>query len=100
MYITIDEAKKHLNVDDSYKDDDTYIGDLIKVAEDSVAQHLDIALDGLVVDGALPSAISHSILMMVGNLYANREPVAYSSVVKVPYTLEYLLGLYKHYEVP
>ena len=36
MYITIDEAKKHLNVDDSYKDDDTYIGDLIKVAEDSV----------------------------------------------------------------
>ena len=100
MYITIDEAKKHLNVDDSYKDDDTYIGDLIKVAEDSVAQHLDIALDGLVVDGALPSAISHSILLMVGNLYANREPVAYSSVVKVPYTLEYLLGLYKHYEVP
>lgn len=100
MYITIDEAKKHLNVDDSYKDDDTYIGDLIKVAEDSVAQHLDIALDDLVVDGVLPSAISHSILLMVGNLYANREPVAYSSVVKVPYTLEYLLGLYKHYEVP
>lgn len=100
MYITIDEAKKHLNVDDSYKDDDTYIGDLIKVAEDSVAQHLDIALDDLVVDGALPSAISHSILLMVGNLYANREPVAYSSVVKVPYTIEYLLGLYKHYEVP
>ena len=82
MYITIDEAKKHLNVDDSYKDDDTYIGDLIKVAEDSVAQHLDIALDDLVVDGVLPSAISHSILLMVGNLYANREPVAYSSVVK------------------
>ncbi len=100
MYITIDEAKKHLNIDDAYKDDDAYIGALIKVAEDSVAQHLDIALDDLVVDGVIPSAISHSILLMVGNLYANREPVAYNQVVKVPYTLEYLLGLYKHYEVP
>jgi hypothetical protein len=37
MYITIDEAKKRLTVDDSYMDDDTYIGDLIKVAEDSAA---------------------------------------------------------------
>jgi len=100
MYITVEEAKKHLNIDDSFKDDDAYIGALIKVAEDSVSQHLDIALDDLVVDGVLPSAISHSILLMVGNLYANREPTAYSQVLKVPYTLEYLLGLYKHYFLP
>jgi hypothetical protein len=37
MYITIDEAKKHLNVDEAFLDDDAYIGTLIKVAEDSVA---------------------------------------------------------------
>ena len=100
MFTTLEKAKKHLNIDDSYTGDDAYIMDLITVAEDAVSKHLDIALDDLVVDGMLPSAISHSILLMVGNLYANREPVAYSSVVKVPYTLEYLLGLYKHYEVP
>ena len=100
MYITVDEAKKHLNIDDSFKDDDAYISALIQVAEDSVSQHLDIALEELVVDGSLPSAISHSILLMVGNLYANREPVAYSQVLKVPYTLDYLLGLYKHYFLP
>lgn len=78
MYITVEEAKKHLNIDDSFMDDDAYIGALIKVAEDSVSQHLDIALEDLVVDGVLPSAINHSILLMVGNLYANREPTAYS----------------------
>lgn len=100
MYITVDEAKKHLNIDDSFTDDDNYISGLILVAEDAVSKHLDIALDDLVVDGKLPSAIIHSILLMVGNLYANREPVSYSSVAKVPFTLEYLLGLYKRYYLP
>jgi hypothetical protein len=31
-------------------------------------------------------------------LYANREPVTYGTVIKVPYTLDYLLGLYKNYQ--
>lgn len=100
MFVTLQDTKKHLNIDENFKDDDTYISTLILVAEDSVAQHLDIALDSLAVDGKLPPSVKHSILLMIGNLYANREPVSYSSVVKVPYTLEYLLGLYKHYNIP
>ena len=100
MYVTLDEAKKHLNIDKSFMEDDAYIGALINVAEDSISQHLDIALDELVVGGNLPPAILHSILLIVGNLYANREPISYTSVVKVPYTLDYLLGLYKHYYLP
>ena len=36
---------------------------------------------------------------MIGNLYANREPVAFGTVVKPPYSYEYLIGLYKHYEI-
>ena len=100
MYVTLKLAKKHLQIDDSYTDDDAYITGLIQVAEDAVSQHLDIALQDLLVDGLLPSAIVHSILLMVGNLYATREPIAYGSVVKVPYTLDYLLGLYKHYNIP
>lgn len=99
MYVTLKLAKKHLQIDDSYTDDDAYITGLIQVAEDAVSQHLDIALQDLLVDGILPSAIVHSILLMVGNLYATREPIAYGSVTKVPYTLEYLLGLYKQYNI-
>ena len=45
----------------------------------------------------LPPAIGHAMLLMIGNLYANREPVAYGTVTKVPLTYEYLIGLYKKY---
>ncbi|MCM1440421.1 MAG: head-tail connector protein [Roseburia sp.] len=100
MYITLKEGKKHLQIDEDFTDDDNYIISLIQVAEDAVAQHLDTALIELIKDGELPSAVKHSILLMVGNLYATREPVAYTSAVKVPYTLDYLLGLYKHYYIP
>ena len=100
MYITIDEAKKHLNVDDHFIEDDDYIMALVSVAEDAVSKHLDIALDELKEGGELPPSIVHSILLLVANLYANREPAAFSSVSKVPFTLDYLLGLYKHYNIP
>jgi hypothetical protein len=46
----------------------------------------------------LPAPIKQAILLMIGNLYANREPVTYGTVIKVPYTLDYLLGLYKNYQ--
>lgn len=100
MYISLEDAKKHLNVDISYTDDDQYILDLITVAEDSVSKHLDIALDELEDgNGMLPSSVVHAMLLMIGNLYANREPISYSTVVKIPYTYEYLISLYKHYTV-
>lgn len=100
MYLELEQVKKHLEVDSSYKDDDEYILSLMEVAEDSIAQHLDIALDELAEGGQLPSSIIHAMLLMIGNLYANREPVYYGQVVKIPYTYEYLVGLYKHYFIP
>jgi Phage gp6-like head-tail connector protein len=57
----------------------------------------DNSSDNTVTTLNLPAAIQHAILLMVGNLYNNREPVSYNSVVTIPYTLEYLLGLYKNY---
>lgn len=100
MYITLKLAKKHLQIDDDFKDDDEYLLMLIQVAEDAVAQTLDVPLASLLKGGVLPKSVTHSILLLIGNLYANREPVSYSTVAKVPYTIEYLLGLYKHYYIP
>lgn len=101
MYVKLETAKKHLNLDDSFTDDDSYIFLLMKAAEDAVSKHIDKPLVELEdSQGELPPAILHSILLLIGNLYATREPVAYTSVVKVPYTLDYLLGLYKHYYLP
>ncbi len=87
MYVTLSRAKKHLQVDEDYKDDDNYILDLIQVAEDAVAQTLDVPLACLLKDGWLPPAVIHSILLIIGNLYANREPVSFTTASKVPYTL-------------
>lgn len=100
-YVSLEQIKKHLQIDEWYIDDDVYLETLSAVAEDAVAKHIDIELENLVVDGELPSAIKQSILLLVGNLYANREPVVFgASVIKIPYTYEYLLGLYKHYHIP
>lgn len=54
MYVKLEEAKKHLLLDDSFKDDDLYILGLIDVAEDAVARNLNLKLDELAVDGNLP----------------------------------------------
>lgn len=47
MYVTIKEVKKHLQIDYSFTDDDQYLESLIKVSEDSVANHLDVALEDI-----------------------------------------------------
>lgn len=100
MYVTLNEAKRHLQIDEDFKDDDEYIIYLIQVAEDAVEQTLSIPLSSLLKDGLIPKSVIHSILLLIGNLYANREPVSFTTPVKIPYTIDYLLGLYKFYFIP
>lgn len=100
MYVTLSNAKKHLQIDQDFKDDDEYILLLIQVAEDAVESNLNIPLASLLKDGLLPKSVYHAILLMIGNLYANREPVSFTSATKIPYTLEFLLATYKHYYIP
>jgi len=65
-----------------------------------VEHHLDITLSDLEDEGGnLPPSITHAILLMVGNLYMNREPVTFGQVNKIPNTLEYLINLYRRFSV-
>ena len=100
MYISKELAKHHLQIDEDYNDDDEYLVLLIQAAEDAVSKHLDIPLKNLIQNGVLPASIIQAILLLIGNFYANREPISYSTVVKIPYTVDYLLSLYKHYYIP
>ena len=70
MYITLEDAKKHLIIDDSFTDDDLYILDLITVAEDSVINHLNITSLCELESGAgkIPASVIHAMLLMIGNL--------------------------------
>lgn len=97
MYITLCEAKKHLLIDSSFKDDDEYILALIDAAEEAVSINLCVPLDSIAEGGEIPPSVKAAILLLIGNFYANREPVAYTSVNKVPYTYEYLISLNKNY---
>lgn len=96
MYVTLEEAKRHLQIDSEYDGDDSYINSLIEAAEAAVANHLKFdSLDD--VSPELPLPVKHAILLMVGNLYANREPVAFTQSYRVPLSYEYLLGPYVKY---
>lgn len=98
-YVTLAQAKKHLNIDESFTDDDAYISTLIEVAVDSAEKHVDIEFKKEFGEDSLPTPIYQAILLHIGTLYANRESVAEKAMSKVEHTYEYLLSLYKVYSV-
>nr|DAQ76321.1 MAG TPA: Head Tail Connector Protein [Caudoviricetes sp.] len=100
MYVNLAQIKKHLNIDTSFHDDDEYLVDLGQVAEKAVERHIDDNLENIYIASGgeqLPAPLVHSILLLLGNLYANRESIAYTSLTEIPYNLTYLLDLYKNY---
>lgn len=98
MYIPLDLAKKHLNLENDFTDDDEYILGLIQVAEQSVRVHVNQDLEVLAAqnNGFLPSPLIQAMLLMVGNLYQNREVVG-SKTQKLPFNYQYLIDLYRNY---
>ena len=98
MYVTLKEAKQHLNVEASFEEDDEYIESLIEVAEavvsQAVCEELKALEDG---EGKIPSPLRHAALLMVGNFYANREPVASAVNAELPKSYQYLIELYRNY---
>ena len=97
-YITLAELKQHLKVE--VNADDTYLTTLIGVAEVAIGNELGKPLswyeDG---NGNIPTPLMQAIMIQCGDLYNNRESVAFAAPSEVPRTLEYLLQPYKKYDV-
>ena len=99
MYVTLDEAKKHLRIDQSYSGDNTYIEFLIGVAEKVAEKYINTELSTLVDEGGkLPLDLQMSILFYVADLYANRESITYGEAKSVPRTFEFLLAPFRNYD--
>lgn len=98
-YIQLYQVKKHLNIDDDFKDDDEYLVDLINVAEQMVQTHIDDKLDEIAKanNNSLPMPLVQAMLLFIGNLYANRESVAFASSSEVPLSYNYILDGFKNY---
>jgi len=99
-YVTIGDAKKHLNIEDEVFKEDIYLEYLISVAEATVERHICQPLEGLTNEhGDLPKPLFHAILLYVGDLYASRESVTFGgSPQQVPFTYEYLVSMYQNYK--
>lgn len=99
MYLELSKVKKHILVDETFTDDDNYIQSLMDVAEASVSKHIDCPLACIEQeDGTLPPPVVHAMMLIVGNLYANREPVVMGTIVtELPLSYNYLVNLYRKY---
>lgn len=98
MYIQLDLAKKHLNIEEDFTDDDEYILSLIEVAESAVRVHVneDFASIAEKNGGCLPPPILQAVLLMIGNMYQNREPIGTKNQA-LPFNYQYLIDLYRNY---
>lgn len=100
-YITKHQLKQHLQIDQDWDKDDSYLQYLIDASENIVAKAINKPLYSCVTqEGILPSSITHSILLVAGSLFENRESVAPIQMHKVPHSLDWLLGLDRHYHIP
>lgn len=105
MFLTLERIKKHLNIDESFTEDDEYLVHLALVAELTVQKHIDCKLDSLCdlnEDGevdvnSLPQPLIHAMLLFVGDMYQSRESVAFSNAQAIPFNYDYILSLYKNY---
>ena len=90
MYISIEDIKRHLNID--YEEDDQYLVDLIESAEAAIEKFIQQPLKDLEdEDGMIPADLRHAIRLMVGGFYANREPAAFAASSEIPFGLHFLL---------
>lgn len=97
--LDLELIKTHLNVDKDYTEEDDYIMHLESVAVELVQRHIDRTLDDIIKEeGAIPQPLLHTMLLIIGNFYANRESIAYSPVYELPSTLKYILSMYRDYK--
>lgn len=98
-YITLEQAKRHLNIELSYADEDSLIDSLITVVEQKVAKELCTSVEGLAtIDGeSIPAPLIQSMMLCLGTYYANRENAASANLKEIPHGAKYLVSLYRDY---
>src|SRR5262245_6203761 len=87
ILVTLDQVKQHLRVDTDDEDDDIELK--ANMAEEIVLNYLDGAesvfmdTSGELIDD-VPFQVKAGVLLMVGELYANREQVSGSTYGRLP----------------
>lgn len=94
MYLSLEEAKDHLNVE--HDEDDVYIMSLIETAEEQLANCINRPFsEVLKKDGTLPTPLRHAIKILAARLYAYREGDVVGRVQEASFTLANLFMPYR-----
>lgn len=89
--ITLEDAKLHLRVD--HDDENNLIDWMLDVAIEGAANYLNVEVGDL-DDPLLPAPVKAAVLLVVGDLYVNREAVGTQPYSQNP-TYERLLNPYR-----
>lgn len=97
-YLTLEEIKKHLNVEADFTDDDDYITSLGTASEEVVAKYINRDLADLEDENhKIPQSLVHACLLWIGTQYSIRESVTSGSMSDVPHSFTLLTDLYRKY---
>ena len=98
QYTNIGLLQKHLEIDYLEDGDGDFLELLLDASESRLEKEINRPLTEFVgEDGKLDPSLVAAILIFAGTLYANREAVAYSNAVPVPFTLSFLLQPFRKY---
>ena len=97
QYLTLEEIKKQLNVDQEYTDDDEFLTLLGESAEDMVSQLIDCDLTELFAEnGEMPASIKHAMRMLVDYFYSQNRGSS-SESIDIPNAIFTILKLYRNF---
>lgn len=98
--IDLQLLKKHLNIEEEFTEDDTYLEMLSNSAVVFVEKYLEDSLELIADDngGELPPSLKLAIFILVADWYAYRESVTNLSVNKLPNSLIFILNQFRCYD--
>nr|WP_314102849.1 head-tail connector protein [Acinetobacter lwoffii] len=91
--VTLESAKFQLRV--LHDREDAHIRLLIKAALKHIENFLDKPLVEVCVDGALPEDLQYAALLIIGDLYNNRESQVVGTIMTTNKTLENMMMSYR-----
>lgn len=111
--VSLADIKKHLNIPETFTDDDEYLTELEEMAEELVAFMLDTNsvigmwdLAAYFTDPddpsayvVLPKCIVHAIKIIVADYYINRTSISAISLHDVPRSATHLVNQWKNYGI-
>lgn len=95
IYISLEQIKAHLNINEDYHDDDFYLMQLADTAIAAIENRIDNKIDRYVHDSVLEPPLVHAALLLIGTWYLQRETITIGhGVQEVPHTIDFLLQPY------